>query len=148
MNTEINEQLKQLALKRSIHFCYQCYERAPSGRCLKCGSDDLMSEYPGHGVEYGQEWIIEAILESELTPVNLDEEFEEYIRQVYPEQTTVGWMNNLDTVSVMKEMDPISWSCAQSEWESMEADEGNIVSFDNGSTYYWSHDLESFVDGE
>jgi len=39
----------------------------------------------------------------------------------------VGWLE-LDTVTVLKDMDPVSWRCAQSEWESQEADEGNIVS--------------------
>lgn len=144
MNTEIYTQLKQLALKRSIPFCYQCYERAPSGRCNQCGSDDLMLEYAGHGVEYGCDWILETILEAELTPVNLDEEFEEYVRQCYPESTQVGWMK-LDTVTVMKDQDPISWSCAQSEWESQEADEETIISFDNGSSYYRRIEIEEFL---
>lgn len=147
MNNEIYEQLKQLALKRSIPFCYQCYERAPSGTCQRCGSDDLMLEHPGHAVEFGYDWIIESILKSELTPVNLDKEFEEYVRQYYPETTTVGWMT-LDTVSVMKDQDPVSWSCAQSEWESQEADEGTITSFDNGSTYYCLDDIEAVLRSE
>lgn len=42
---------------------------------------------------------MKSILESELTTVDLDEEFEEYVRQCYPESIQVGWMN-LDTVSV------------------------------------------------
>ena len=53
MNTEIQNKLEQLALKRSFPFCYSCYERAPSGRCKTCGSDDLMRELAGEGCEYG-----------------------------------------------------------------------------------------------
>ncbi len=147
MNTEIHEQLKQLALKRSIPFCYGCYEEAPSGRCKTCGSDDLMRFVPGNGVEDGTDWIIESILETELTPVNLEEAFEESVRECYPEQITVGWMT-LDAVSVMKEMDSVSWRCAQGDWESQEADEGNIISLDGGSTYYWPHDVEKLVNLE
>jgi len=136
MNTEIHEKLKELALKRSAPFCYQCYTEAPTGRCVTCASVDFMRLLPEVGCEYGTDWIIDHILETELTPVNIEEAFEESVRQCYPETTTVGWMTSLDTVSIMKEMDPVSWRCAQSEWESMEADEGNILSFDNGSTYY------------
>lgn len=106
MNTEIQEQLHQLALKRSHPFCYSCYHKAPTGTCKTCGSDDLMNFYAGNGVEYGTDWIIKSILETELIPVDLDEEFESMIREVYPEQTSVGFMN-LDTVTVMKEMDPV-----------------------------------------
>ena len=54
----------------------------------------------------------------------------------------------LDAVSVMKDQDPVSWSCAQSEWESQEADEGNIVTFDNGSTYYRLQEIENLLETE
>lgn len=147
MNTEIHEQLKQLALKRSIPFCYGCYQEAPSGCCKICGSDDLMRLIHGNGVEYGTDWIIKSILETELTIVNVVDAFEDSVRECYPEEITVGWMK-LDAVSVMKEMDPISWNCAQSEWESQEAEEGNIISFDGGSTYYWPSELENLVNAE
>ena len=53
MNTEIQEQLNQLALKRSIPFCYGCYREAPKDKCLYCGSDDFMRLLPGVGCEYG-----------------------------------------------------------------------------------------------
>lgn len=50
-----------------------------------------------------------------------------------------------DTVTLIKEMDPISWRCAISEYESNEESEENIVRFDSGSTYYLMHDIESFL---
>ena len=44
------------------------------------------------------------------------------------------------------ELDPIAWKIAQSEYiDSLESDE-EILSFNNGSTYYWIHDLEKFID--
>lgn len=147
MNTEIQNRLHQLALKRSLPFCYNCYRKAPSGICNTCGSDDLMREME-NGCEFGTDWIIESILATELTPVDLNEEFEEFVRQIYPETTTVGWMTNLDTVTVMKEMDPIAWDCAQSEWTDQESEEGTIISFDNGSTYYRRHDIEELLQKE
>lgn len=80
-----------------------------------------------------------------MTAVDLDEEFEESVRQCYEQTTQIGWMN-LDTISVMKSQDPISWSCAQSEWESMESEEGNIVSLDGGSIHYRLCDIENLVE--
>ena len=46
-------------------------------------------------------------LETDLTPVNLEESFENMIRECYPETTKVGWMD-FDTVTIMKENDPIA----------------------------------------
>lgn len=147
MNTEIHEQLTQLAFKRSTPFCYGCYTEASTGRCNSCGSDDLMRLVHGNGCEYGTDWIIKSILETELTAVDLDEEFEEYVRQCYPETIQVGWMN-LDAVSVMKDQDPVSWSCAQSDWESQEVEAGNIISFDGGCNYYRGQEIETILNKE
>jgi hypothetical protein len=147
MNTEIQEQLQKLALKRSLPFCYNDYIECPNGRCPKCGFDDLMRLLPEVGCEYGTAWIIKSILEAELTPVDHDEEFEEFVRQCYPETTKIGWME-LDTASVMKDQDPVSWRCAQSEWESQEADDGMIITFDNGSTYYRRDHIEELLRSE
>ncbi|MGZ3806008.1 MAG: hypothetical protein ACXVB4_17470 [Pseudobdellovibrionaceae bacterium] len=59
----------------------------------------------------------------------------------------MGWMT-LDSISVMKAMDPIFWQCAQSEWEEQEAREGNIISFDSGLNYYYQTDIENFLEQE
>ncbi|MFA6236241.1 MAG: hypothetical protein WC635_02850 [Bacteriovorax sp.] len=144
MKTEIQNKLHQLALKQSIPFCYGCYQDAPTGQCKYCGSDDLMRHLHGIGCEYGTEWIVQHILETELTPVDTEEVFEESIRQCYPEETKVGWMT-FDTVTLMKSQDPISWKIACDEWASSEEDDGNIISFDNGSTYYSLEKLKLLV---
>lgn len=141
MNNEIFEQLNELAFKRSIPFCYSCYKEAPTGCCEVCGSDDLMRLVPGVGCEYGTDWVIKHILETELTAVDLEEEFEESIRQCYPEETQVGWMT-FDTVKLMKENDPVGWRCALADYESQEESEGNIVSLDGGFSYFYLSDLE------
>ncbi len=87
------------------------------------------------GCEYGAEHVIKHILETELTAVDLEEAFEQSIHGCYPETTKVAWCE-FDTVTILKEQDPISWRCALSEYESNEESEGNIISFDGGSTYY------------
>lgn len=147
MNTEIKQKLEQLAYKRTTPFCYGCYQTAPTGVCSGCMSDDLMRELEGVGVEYGVSWVIEHILASELTPANLEEAFEESVRQCYPEEVQVGWII-LDPVSVMKSHDPISWRCALSEYESEEESEGNIISIDGGLIYYCTNDVENLLTKE
>lgn len=142
MNSELRQQLKNLALKRTIPFCYSCYQQAPSGVCKSCHSDDLMRLLPGHGCEYGLDWAIAAILREELTPVYTEEAFEESVRSCYPEEVQVGWMS-FDAVSVMKEMDPISWDLAMSEWLDQEVEEENIISI--GGNYHNLSDIMALV---
>ena len=143
MNTEIQEQLSQLALKRSTPFCYGCYQEALTGRCKSCGSDDLM-KLTSEGCEYGTEWIVDHILKTELEPVDMDAAFEDMIRECYPETSKIGWLE-LDTVSILKEMDPVSWQCAQSDFESQELDEDTYYTPDNGSTYYRINEIEALL---
>ena len=126
MNSELKQQLINLALKRTITFCYSCYQQAPSGVCKSCHSDDLMRLLPGHGCEYGLDWVIAAIVHEELTPVDTEDAFENSVRCCYPMEVEVGWMS-LDAVSVMKEIDPISWNLAMSEWLEQELETGNLV---------------------
>ena len=40
----------------------------------------------------------------------------------------------------------VSWSLAVSGWESNEEMEGTIVSFDGECTYYWTCDIEKYLD--
>ena len=81
MKDEIQQKLEQIALNRSIPFCYGCYKEAPTGCCKTCGSDDLMRLLPEVGCEYGTSWIIKHILETELDAVDLEEAFEESVRE-------------------------------------------------------------------
>ena len=147
MNTEIQQKLTRLAYKRSKPFCYNDYIECPDGRCSKCGSDDLMRLVPGVGCEYGTDWVVEHILETELEPVDMNAAFEDMIRECYPETTKVGWLE-LDTVSVLKEMDPVAWRSAQSEWESQEAEARTIISLDNGGIYYRHDEIEDLLESE
>lgn len=144
MNKEIQTRLEELALKKTIAFCYLCYVEAPTGRCPMCGSDDLMRYLAGQGCEYGVEWVIECLIKDNLTPVNIEEVFEESVRECYPETTQVGWLT-LDTIDTVKETDPISWDIAKSEWLASEEEDGQLVSFDGGTTYYWMNDVEDYL---
>ena len=147
MNTEIIKNLEKIALNKTIPFCYECYKEAPTGRCNSCGSDDLMRLLRGEGCEFGLLWVIESLLLEALEPVDIKSAFQDSVTECHPETTTVGWMT-LDTISILKEMDPVSWDIARSEWESAEEADGNIISFDHGSTYYWRSEVESFIERE
>lgn len=145
MLTELNQRLESLAYKMSKPFCYHCYAVAPTGTCASCGSDDLQRLIPGVGNEWGASWIIKHILEEHVQPMDLDEEFEDCMASCYPETTTVGFLQ-VDTVTAMKELDPVSWDLAKSEWIDGLISDEEAVTFDNGSTYYRVSDIEQFLD--
>lgn len=147
MNEDLKKRLEAYAYKKSSAFCYLCYCEAPTGRCPMCQSDDLMRFVAGEGVEYGIEWVIDSLVSAHLTPANTEEAFEESVRDCYPETVQVGWLT-LDTVDTIKDCDPISWDCARSEWESNELEDGNLLTFDNGATYYWLSDVEALLDAD
>ena len=145
MLTELNKRLESLAYKMTKPFCYHCYAVAPTGTCTSCGSDDLMRLLPQVGNEYGVDWVIKHLIEEHLSPVDSDTEFENCMASCYPETTTVGFLQ-VDTVTAMKELDPISWRLARDEYvDGLESD-GEIVSFDNGGSYYRVSDIEQFLD--
>ena len=104
-----------------------------------------MRKISGVGCEYGTEWVVQHILETELTAVDTEEAFVESVRECYPEETKVGWMT-FDTVTLMKSQDPISWNLARDEWESFEEEEENLITFDNGSTYYRYYVIKTLLE--
>lgn len=59
------------------------------------------------GVEWGTDWVIKHILQEELTSIDIDEAFEETVRQCYPETVTVSCIT-VDTIKVLKSQDQTS----------------------------------------
>ena len=141
----IYNQLTALAFQESIPFCYGCYIKAPTGRCDNCESDDCMRLMEGVGCEWGTEWVIEEILKEHLEPINEKEAFEDMIEGCYPTETKVGWLE-LSTVDILKTMDKISWDIAKDEYISSLEEDEEVISFDNGSTYYWAYDIENLIE--
>ena len=140
----IYNQLTNLAFQESTAFCNSCYIKAPTGKCDNCGSDDLLRLLEGVGCEWGTEWVIEEILKEHLEPINEKETFEDMIEGCYPMETKVGWMD-LNTVDILKTMDEISWDIAKDEYISSLEEDEELISFDNGSSYYWVHDIEELL---
>jgi hypothetical protein len=100
---------------------------------------------PGYGCEYGTDWVIENLLEENLETVDITKSFEQMIEDCYGETTKVGFLDLL-TVEVMKDQDPIAWDIAKSEYMDGLAQDEQVITFDNGSNYYWLHDIENFVE--
>ncbi len=59
-------------------------------------------------------------------------------------QHTVLWMS-LDAVNVAKEMDPISWDIAKSEWLDQEIEAGNLVAINGGEKYFSAYEVEQLA---
>ncbi len=143
--TEIQARLEKLAFMRSQAFCSGCYQVVTQSHCPTCGSDDFQRFLAGYGVDWGSDWIIRALLCDALTSVDVDAEFEQSLRDCYPETTKLAWIE-VDTISALKEADPLSFEMAKSEWVDFETSDERIITFDNGTTYYFTHDIETFLD--
>ena len=144
--TELKPRLEKLSYKKSKAFCYSCYTEAPTGVCALCGSDDLARIMDGIGVEFGIAWVIQHLIESNLIPINTEAAFQEFINECYPATTKVLWLE-LDSVTIAKEIDPISWEMAKSEFVDSQIDEGFYVTFDDGK-YFSTDDVETFLNHE
>ena len=101
----------------------------------------------GVGCEWGTEWVIEEILKEHLEPVNQEEAFENMMEDCYPVDTKVGWLE-LNTVDILKTMDEISWDIAKDEYISGLEEDEEIISFDNGSIYYWITEIEELLENK
>lgn len=141
---DIQSTLEKIAFNKTIPFCYQCYKEAPTGTCTFCQSDDLMRLLPDSGCEFGLDWVIRELLEENLEPVDLEEVFEQMIDDCYGETVKVGFME-LATVDVMKSQDPVYWNIAKNEYIDGLVDDEQLLTFDNGNTYYWVHDVEDYI---
>ena len=101
----------------------------------------------GVGCEWGTEWVIEEILKEHLEPVNQEKVFEEMMEDCYPTDTKVAWLE-LDSIDILKKMCPCDWDMAKDEYiYNLEQDE-EVMSFDNGSTYYWTNEIEELLENK
>ena len=103
-----------------------------------------MFELPQVGVEYGTDWLRHEILREHLSPADTSEAFEQSVAECYPERVKIGWIE-YDTVTAIKELDPVSWKIAHEEWIDAEVSDGNLITFDNGSNYFRTYDIERFI---
>jgi len=117
-NPELYEQLEQITHKRTIPFCYLCYIDAPTGRCARCGTDDLMHHLPGVGVEYGYEWVIKHLLGQEVDNISEEEQeefFKDFIDSCYNEEVQVAFLT-VNTGWAVQRLDPIAFEIGMNEY--------------------------------
>jgi len=148
MNSELKSKLENLAYKKTIPFCYGCYQEASTGVCESCHSDDLMRLLPGVGCEYGTRWVIESLISEALEPVDTDAAFTDLMQDCYSEPVKIGFME-FDAVYAMKSMhkvDKVSWDIAREDYVSSQVEDGVLITFDNGSNYYQLTDIENFIE--
>ena len=141
---DLKLRLQNIAWKKTEAFCYGCYEKAPTGRCSRCHSDDLMHLVEGVGVEYGVDWVIEHLIETNLTRAETRAAFEESVAECYPDPVKIGWIT-YDVSAAIKVLDPVSWDLSHSEWIDQEVEDGALVTFDAGASYYWRGAVEDFI---
>lgn len=143
MKSEFLKKLQKTALEQTIPFCMNCYSKEHQDNCSNCDSDDLARWMDGIGLDWNLNFAMEHILREKLISFNPEQEFEEMVRSCYSDETIVGWMK-FNTCELLKSQDPISWRIARDEYIDELIAEEKIFSFDNGSTYYWTRDLEKF----
>ena len=138
------QQLVAIARQRTHPFCLGCYERAPSGRCATCGSDDLGVELPGSGVDWTCDWVVREILTGHLEPADLTQAVEQFVADCWGETVPVAWIT-FDTATAVCDLDPLSWKMAIDDFADGECDAGNLCTFDGGNSYYCVRDVEQFI---
>ena len=106
-----------------------------------------MFKLPQVGVEYGADWLLREYLRAHIDPAHTLEAFEQSVAECYPESVKIGWIE-YDTVSALKELDPISWDIAHSEWIDREVSDGNLITVDNRSNYFWLSEIEQFIEDQ
>ena len=84
----IKEKLQEMAHELFRPFCYSDYQTVMPDEngdavCPKCGSDDLMREVDGVGVEWGYDWVIEHIVEREGEAVDIEELYRDLLDEIY-----------------------------------------------------------------
>ena len=142
---QLIKRLNNIAWKKSKPFCYGCYKEAPTGTCKFCHSDDLMRLIPGVGCEWGIDWCIKHFVEENVEAIDTATAFEDSVSECYPEEVKIGWIT-YDVARAIKELDPVSWRMAESEWVDQQVEDQSLITLDNGGTHYWVHEVEQYLD--
>jgi len=126
----IKEVLKQRAHDESRPFCYSDYitvkvDDQGNAFCPKCGSDDLMRELDGVGCEYGYEWIMEHIVETEGEQVDVEELYRDLLDECYPE-IKFGELS-YSPAMVLEAVDPTAFRIGAGEYADGMIEDGLLI---------------------
>jgi hypothetical protein len=136
----IKEQLTERAYEESHPFCYSDYLRVEANedgdyRCPKCGSDDLMRELEGVGVEWGTDWIVEHLVEEEGEEVDTAEFYRDLLDEIY-EAIKFGELEYSPSM-VLETVDRVAFEMGCDEYADSEVEEGRLIEL-NGRYYQMS----------
>lgn len=134
---EIKDKLREQAHEMSRPFCYMDYITVPldeddNAVCPKCGTDDLMRELEGVGVEYGYDWIMEHIVKEEGTAIDGDEMYDDLLDECY-EPFKLGDLEYSPS-QVLRDVDPTAYRIGKQDYLDSLVEDGQLVCLDG--TYY------------
>lgn len=133
----IKEQLTERAYEESHPFCYSDYLRVEANkegeyRCPKCGSDDLMRELDGVGVEWGTDWIVEHLVRDDGEEVDMAELYRDLLDEIY-EPVRFGELEYSPS-TVLEAVDSVAFRMGCNEYADGEVQDGRLIEL-NGSYY-------------
>jgi len=133
----IKEQLRGMAYEESHAFCYSDYRRVEANengeyRCAKCGSDDLMRELEGVGIEWGTDWIVEHLVREEGEEVDIAEFYRDLLDEIY-DPIKFGELEYSPSM-VLESVDRVAFEMGCDEYADSELDDGRLIEL-NGSYY-------------
>ena len=131
--------------KGRLFFYYLCRIKAPTGKCDNCESDDLVRLNESTSSVYGVNWSIEDMIKEHLKPIDKEKTFENMIKDRYPEHTQIAWLK-VHTIDVLKITCPCDWKVACDDYIHTLAQKEEVISFDNGSTYFWTSEIENLIE--
>lgn len=143
----LKEKLVAYAYEKSDAFCYGCYKVVKpnaAGRCFcpTCHSDDLMRHVGGVGVEYGIDWVVEALIKENCEAVDLEKYYEEWLSEIYSEPVKICGID-FDPAWALKQLDPIAYELGQADMISANLDDGCWIEIDG--EYYTVDEVENFL---
>ncbi|MBX9570671.1 MAG: hypothetical protein K2X77_17395 [Candidatus Obscuribacterales bacterium] len=134
---KIQEALKERAHDESRPFCYSDYITVTPNEdgqafCPKCGSDDLMREVEGVGVEYGYEWVMEHIVKEDGERVDIEDMHRDLLDEIYP-AVKFGELE-YSASHVLETIDPTAFNMGANEYADSMVEEGQLIEL-NGDYY-------------
>ncbi len=126
----IKEALLERAEEVSRPFCYSDYMTVKANDdgeyfCPKCGSDDLMREVEGVGVEWGINWVIEHLVREEGESVDIDELYRDLLDETYEPVRLAG--TEYSPSVVLEAVDVTAFQIGCSEYADSEVEEGRLI---------------------
>jgi hypothetical protein len=133
----IKEKLTERAFEVSRPFCYSDYltvKENDQGQyfCPKCGSDDLMRELEGVGVEWGTDWIVDHLVKEQGEAVDIAELYRDLLDEIY-EPIKFGELEYSPS-TVLEAVDKVAFDMGCNEYADSEIEDGRLI-YCNGSHY-------------